>query len=178
MSVQSYLLEKPLCGIIPTEYGYFFVFACAVTMSGFFFTVIMLTMRIIEARPGIERIPASSLSIVATPAMIWGEWLCTNPVLLFLIIALEGKKDLKKVDYAIIVTPDIETGKLNSEILKRKQQKRFYLALWLTVLNQSFGATFILSGFKVIGPAETVGVFMLLTLLLQGFFAAVIANAH
>ena len=58
MSMQTYLLEKPLCGITPTEYGYFFVFACAATVSGFFFTVVMLIMRIFEARPGIERIPS------------------------------------------------------------------------------------------------------------------------
>ncbi len=58
ISLQLYLLEKPLCGIRATEYGFFYTFACAATVSGFFFTVIMLIVRVFEARPGVERIPS------------------------------------------------------------------------------------------------------------------------
>ena len=58
ISLQLYLLEKPLCGIRITEYGFFYTFACAATVSGFFFTVIMLIVSVFEARPGEERIPS------------------------------------------------------------------------------------------------------------------------
>ena len=58
ISLQYYLLENPLCGITHTDNGFFYIFACAATVSGFFFTVIMLIVRLFEARPGIERIPS------------------------------------------------------------------------------------------------------------------------
>ena len=158
---------------------------------------------------------------------MWGDWLCNGPVIVFLIIALEGKKELNRMDQTIIVsfflcllcgfiriipqpqfmgyfwfglscvlcvpalllpwyilhqapqlTSDIETGLQNSVVVNRQRQKRFYLAVWLIVFTQLIGVTFLLSANKVIGPADTVGVFMLLSLLLQGFFAAVVANAH
>ena len=36
--------------------------------------------------------------------MLWGEWLANSPMLVFLVIALAGKNDLSKVDYAFITS--------------------------------------------------------------------------
>ncbi len=165
---------------------------------------------------------------MATPAVMWGDWLCNGPVIVFLIIALEGKKELNMMDQTIIFSfflcllcgfmriipqpkvlgyiwfavscllltptlllpwylsnhssgetvPDIESGDLKSIVAKKQQQKQVCLSVWLIVITQLIGVTFLLSANDVIGPADTVAVFMLLSLVLQGFFAAVVANAH
>ena len=59
IGLQYFLSERPLCSFVPTEFGSFYSIACTTTVSGFFFTVvIMLAVRIYETKPGIERIPS------------------------------------------------------------------------------------------------------------------------
>ena len=58
ISTQSYLSPKPLCNIIPSGYGAFYTFASAATLSGFFFTFLMLLVRTIQAKPGKDRVPS------------------------------------------------------------------------------------------------------------------------
>eukprot|EP01035_Chromulina_nebulosa_P028135 gene28135-biopygen17998 len=60
----------------------------------------------------------------------------------------------------------------------RKQRKQFYLAIWMTVVCPLFPLNYLLAATKVIGPGESVGTFLLLTLLLKAFFAAVLTDAH
>ena len=57
-----------------------------------------------------------------------------------------------------------------------KQQMSF--AIWMAVVCPLFPLSYILAATKVIGPGESVGVFLLLTLLLKAFFAISLADAH
>ena len=58
ITTQSYVFSDPVCTIVPNEYGSFYSFACAIALSGFFFTFMMLSVRIFQASPGNERIPS------------------------------------------------------------------------------------------------------------------------
>lgn len=58
ISIQPYVFQHPICTIVPHEYGSYYSFACAAAVSGFFFTFMMLTVRIFHANPGCERIPS------------------------------------------------------------------------------------------------------------------------
>ena len=64
---QSYAAKTPLCGLKPKELGPFHYFACAAAVSGFFFTFLMLSVRISQMT-GQERIP----SIVALDIVFKG----------------------------------------------------------------------------------------------------------
>ena len=48
--------QHPLCPYDPANYGSFYGFACAVALSGFFFTLIMLVAKVIQTRSEKERI--------------------------------------------------------------------------------------------------------------------------
>ena len=59
MSIQSYTAANPLCTFIPNELGSsFYYFASAAAVSGFFFTFLMLSLRISQMLPGKERVPS------------------------------------------------------------------------------------------------------------------------
>lgn len=58
ITLQSYAFPQPICNIVPNGYGSFFPFACAAAVSGFFFTFMMLSVRIFQASPGNERVPS------------------------------------------------------------------------------------------------------------------------
>ena len=60
MSIQSYTATNPLCAVTPNELGSssFYTFACAAAVSGFFFTFLMLSLRISQMLPGKERVPS------------------------------------------------------------------------------------------------------------------------
>lgn len=58
ITIQSYVFPQPICTIVPNGYGSFFPFACAAAVSGFFFTFMMLSVRIFQASPGNERVPS------------------------------------------------------------------------------------------------------------------------
>lgn len=164
---------------------------------------------------------------VATPAMMWAEWLSNSPTIVFLTIALTGKRNLNKVDYAIIVSffvcslfgflpiipqpkflayiwismsaltsiptlalpwylsfegnkrvGDIEQGQVNPVSTGRRKKQQLLLAYWMAIVCPLFPLTYFLAATKVIGPGESVGVFLLLTLILKAFFAASLADAH
>ena len=66
ISVQAYTLEKPICTISPINYGSFYSVASVATLSGFFFTFMMLLVKICQASPGKERIPSLlALNVIA-----------------------------------------------------------------------------------------------------------------
>ena len=60
ISIQSVAFSTPLCNqsIDPKERGRFYLFACAGALCGFFFTAIILLMKLLHARPGKEKIPS------------------------------------------------------------------------------------------------------------------------
>ena len=59
MCIQYYTAANPLCAFVPTELGSsFYYFACAAAVSGFFFTFMMLSVRISQMMPGKERVPS------------------------------------------------------------------------------------------------------------------------
>ena len=57
-----------------------------------------------------------------------------------------------------------------------KQQMSF--ANWIAIVCPLFPLNYLLAATKVIGPGESVGIFLLLTLLLKAFFAICLADAH
>ena len=164
---------------------------------------------------------------VATPAMMWAEWLSNSPTIVFLTIALTGKKNLNRVEYTVIATffaccvfgflpiipqpqflayiwismsaltcipllalpwylslegkefvGDIEQGQSKPLSTGRRKKQQLFLAYWMTVVCPLFPLNYFLAAAKVIGPGESVGVFLLLTLVLKAFFAASLADAH
>ena len=68
VSIQSNISAKPICSIIPKDYGPFYSFATAATLSGYFFTFMTLLMKIVQARTGNVRIP----SIIALNVILMG----------------------------------------------------------------------------------------------------------
>eukprot|EP01036_Dinobryon_divergens_P026229 gene26229-biopygen21878 len=77
--------------------------------------------------------------------------------------------------------PDIEEGGSNHSIIpsgSKKHKQQFYLALWTTIVCPLFPLNYALAATKIIGPGESTGIFLLLTLLLKAFFAASLADAH
>ena len=158
--------------------------------------------------------------------MMWSEWLSNAPTLIFLTIALGGKKSLNKSDCAIVISSfvcilfgflpiipqpqymaylwismfffvclpvlflpryvsrqaprldsDIEAG-VSTQVLRIKSQKQqFYSALWLMSGCLLFRINYVLAATKVIGPGESAGIFLLLTLLMK-LFVASLADAH
>ena len=79
ISIQSYTAADPLCAIIPNESGSsFYHFACAAAVSGFFFTFMMLWVRIASMTPGKERVA----SLVASDVVLKGL-LCSLALVLF-----------------------------------------------------------------------------------------------
>ena len=68
ITTQSYVFPEPICNIVPFEYGHFYSFACAVAVSGFFFFLVQLSVRIFYAFPGNERVP----SIIALNIIFMG----------------------------------------------------------------------------------------------------------
>ena len=165
---------------------------------------------------------------VATPAMMWAEWLSNSPTIVFLTIALTGKRNLNKVDYAIITSfficsvfgflpiipqqeflayiwismsaltfiptlalpwylssegsellvGDIEQGQMVQPSIGKRKKQQLVLAYWMSVVCPLFPLNYFLAAAKVIGHGESVGVFLLLTLVLKAFFAASLADAH
>ena len=162
---------------------------------------------------------------VATPAMLWNEWLSNGPMIVFLTLALTEKKDFNRTDLAIMISffvcivcgflpiipqprylaylwiamssvaclpvlllpwyvscqkqvPDIEEAASNQMSNVKRQKQQYSLALWMAVVCPLFPLNYILAATKVIGPGESVGIFLLLTLLLKAFFAASLADAH
>ena len=66
ISIQFYIFTKPVCGISPSSFGTFYSVASVATVSGFFFTSMMLLVKIIQASPGKERIPSIlALNVIA-----------------------------------------------------------------------------------------------------------------
>ena len=158
--------------------------------------------------------------------MIWGEWFSNGPMLVFLTITLTGKKDLNKLDVAIITSSflcilfvflsvipqpqflgylwialsffaciplfslplylslqepepaaDIEAG--NGDYNTSQATKnQFYWALGLAMFFPLFPINYILAATGIIEPGDSVGVFLLLTLLLNAFFATGLADMH
>ena len=164
---------------------------------------------------------------VGTPAILWGEWFCSTPVLVFLTITLTGKNELNKTDLSIMTsfflciifgflpiipqpqylgylwiafssifcipvlllpwyvlsldhepTSDIEKGDSDEWLKSKNQNRQFYVALWLAISCPLFPLNYILAATKVIGPGDSVGIFLLLTLLMKAFFAASVADVH
>ena len=68
ITTQSYVFSEPVCNSVPFEYGHFYLFACAVAVSGFFFYFMQLSVRIYYALPGNERVP----SIIALNIIFMG----------------------------------------------------------------------------------------------------------
>jgi signal transduction histidine kinase len=86
---------------------------------------------------------------------------------------VSGQKQEKQL------APDIEEGgsiRMNSSTMRQKQQ--YALAMWMAMVCPLFPLNYVLAATKVIGPGESVGIFLLLTLLLKAFFAASLADAH
>ena len=159
--------------------------------------------------------------------MLWGEWFSNGPTILFLTVALTGKKDLSKTDVVIIssffvcilcgflpiipqsrslsifwivvssiaclpvlslpwqVSPperdpagDMENGASKQSSSSRRQKQQLSFAHWMTVVCPLFPINYFLATAKVIGPGESVGVYLLLTLLMKAFFAASLADVH
>ena len=61
---------------------------------------------------------------------------------------------------------------------KMRQKQQYYLAVWMAIVCPLFPLNYVLAATKVIGPGESVGIFLLLTLLLKAFFASSLADAH
>ena len=78
------------------------------------------------------------------------------------------------------VVADIEEASLsyNQTLVNSRQKQQFYLAVWMTAICPLFAVNYFLAANQVIGPGESVGTFLLLTLVLKAFFAANLADAH
>ena len=68
---------------------------------------------------------------------------------------------------------DVEAGVKYQSI--RKEQ-RFYLALWLTIAFPLFPMVYMVAAFDFIGPGDTIGMFLLLSVILKGFLLVVIMD--
>eukprot|EP01036_Dinobryon_divergens_P061791 gene61791-biopygen28095 len=162
---------------------------------------------------------------VGSPAVLWGEWLCNSPSLVFLTVTLTERKELNKADLSIMASfflcilfgflpiipqpqylgylwiamaamfcvpvlllpwyvlsqdqipfADIEVGEPPEP--SKNQSRQFYVALWLAITCPLFPLNYMLAATKVIGPGDSAGVFLLLTLLMKAFFAASVADMH
>ena len=66
ISTQIYISSNPVCGNFSSDFGLFYSMASAAASSGFFFTFIMLLVKICQAKKGKERIPSIlALNIIA-----------------------------------------------------------------------------------------------------------------
>jgi len=72
----------------------------------------------------------------------------------------------------------IEEGEGNEMLRSKKQSRQFYSALWLSLSCPLFPLNYLLAATRVIGPADSAGVFLLLTLLMKAFYAASVADVH
>ena len=65
----------------------------------------------------------------------------------------------------------IEEGGANEMLCSKNGNGQFYLALWLSASCPLFPLNYLLAATKVIGPGDSAGIFLLLTLLMKAFFA-------
>ena len=72
----------------------------------------------------------------------------------------------------------IEEGGANEMLCSKNGNGQFYLALWLSASCPLFPLNYLLAATKVIGPGDSAGIFLLLTLLMKAFFAASVADVH
>jgi signal transduction histidine kinase len=73
---------------------------------------------------------------------------------------------------------DLEEARSNQMNNTKRHLMQYSLATWMAIVCPLFPLNYLLAATKVIGPGESVGVFLLLTLLLKAFFAASLADAH
>jgi hypothetical protein len=78
MLIQSYTVTKPICTMRLKEFGSFHYFAVSASVSGFFFTFLMLSVRILQMIPGKARVP----SLVALDVVLKGL-LCSLAFVIF-----------------------------------------------------------------------------------------------
>ena len=71
---------------------------------------------------------------------------------------------------------DLEAG-VESHKLKRNRQ-RFHLAMWLTICFPLFPITYLLAALSVIGQGDTIGVYLILSVLMKALFTAIAMDAH
>ena len=63
-------------------------------------------------------------------------------------------------------------------LCSKNGNRQFYLALWLSASCPLFPLNYLLAATKVIGPGDSAGIFLLLTLLMKAFYAASVADVH
>jgi signal transduction histidine kinase len=73
---------------------------------------------------------------------------------------------------------DLEEARSNQMNNTKRHLMQYSLATWMAIVCPLFPLNYVLAATKVIGPGESVGIFLLLTLLLKAFFAASLADAH
>eukprot|EP01035_Chromulina_nebulosa_P069333 gene69333-biopygen22402 len=75
-------------------------------------------------------------------------------------------------------TLDLEEARSDQMNNTKRHLMQYSLAIWMAIVCPLFPLNYLLAATKVIGPGESVGVFLLLTLLLKAFFVASLADAH
>ena len=80
------------------------------------------------------------------------------------------------VSYRIEDFIDVETNSKNF-LIKRKKQM-YYLAVWLTICLPLFPVNYLLAMSGVIGPGDTIAIYLILSVLTKALYAAVTMDVH
>ena len=153
---------------------------------------------------------------------MWGDWLSTGPLLIFIAAGSVVKSKSHRTDLVMIVSfffcllfgflpivpqpywlavlwillaficyvpvlylpfhvraqpTDYENLEENNPFAKRNNHS-FQLALWLTFSLPLFPLNYLLSAFKVIGPEETISIFLILSVLTKALYVAIAMDVH
>lgn len=121
---------RAICPYDDYQYPTWYWYSLFLMLGGFLILQLVLIIKILMSRPGIERqtyfptlnvIVLATLSLllavtsnwgglcvdsigVASPASIWGEWISTGPLMLFITLSVVDKPALTYEDIFIIVT--------------------------------------------------------------------------
>ena len=115
------------------------------------------------------------LPIIPQPQSLAYIWVALSAIACVPVLTLPWYLSYSgKVSAAVA---DIEQGVLT--VSKRRQRQQYSLAYWMTIVCPLFPLNYLLAATKAIGPGDSAGAFLLLTLLLKSFIASsLLAESH
>eukprot|EP01035_Chromulina_nebulosa_P069362 gene69362-biopygen28413 len=115
------------------------------------------------------------LPIVPQPQSLAYVWVALSAIACVPVLSLPWYLSSPVLEAVV----DSEQGTLNPVLASNSRQRQQYsLAYWMTFVCPLFPITYLLAATKAIGPGDSAGAFLLLTLLLKNYFAVNLAEAH